>query len=48
VLLKAYEDDPVPVHLLHLPLTQLPLKTRHFLDYARDRLRASLRAIAET
>lgn len=46
-LLESYEDPPVPVHFVHPPLTQLPLKTRRFLDYARDRLRTSLREISE-
>jgi DNA-binding transcriptional LysR family regulator len=48
VMLEAFESDPAPVHVLHAPLPQLPQKIRRFLDFASDRLRASLRAIGET
>lgn len=47
-ILESFEPTPLPVHALHHPLAQLPLKTRRFLDYARDPLRASLRKIART
>ncbi|UXH80707.1 LysR family transcriptional regulator [Roseateles amylovorans] len=46
LLLTASESAPVPVHFVHAPLTQLPLKTRRFLDFASDRLRDALRALA--
>jgi len=46
-VLEAHEDEPVPVHLLHPPLAQLPLKTRRFLDLARERLRATLHALGD-
>lgn len=45
-LLCAYESRPVPVHFVHPALAQLPLKTRCFLEYASDRLRASLRELS--
>jgi DNA-binding transcriptional LysR family regulator len=47
-ILDSFEPAPLPVHALHPPLTQLPLKTRRFLDYASGRLRASLRKIARS
>lgn len=47
-LLQSYEDAPVPVHFVHPALTQLPLKTRRFLEYASERLRATLRDIAQS
>ena len=46
LLLEAHEDDPAPVHFLHAPVAQLPLKTRNFLEFARERMRASLRELA--
>ncbi|KAF1004722.1 MAG: HTH-type transcriptional regulator DsdC [Luteibacter sp.] len=48
VLLEAHEGEAFPVHFIHAPVAQLPLKTRRFLDHATDRLRASLRVIAAT
>lgn len=42
LLLEDHEDEAAPVHLLHAPASQLPQKTRRFLDYASDRLRAFL------
>ena len=47
LMLEDFEREPVPVHILHAPLPQLPQKTRRFLEFASERLRASLRAIAE-
>lgn len=46
ILLPAFESDPAPVHVLHAPLPQMPLKLRRFLDFASDRLRAALLSIA--
>ncbi len=46
LLLADHEAAPVPVSFIHAPLTQLPLKTRRFLDHAKDRLRAALREIS--
>jgi len=45
LVLAAYEPEPAPVHLLHIPRGQMPLKMRRFLDFAAPRLRASLAAI---
>ncbi len=44
-VLQSFDVDPLPVHLIHPERGQLPLKTRVFLDFATDRLRA---ALAET
>ncbi len=44
-LLETYEVDPVPVHLVHMPRGQLPLKMRRFLDFAVPRLRQVLASL---
>jgi DNA-binding transcriptional LysR family regulator len=41
-ILRAFEPDPLPVHLLHAGQPMLPLKVRAFLDFAGPRLRATL------
>lgn len=41
-LLRAFEPDPLPVHLVHAARDLLPLKMRRFLDFAAPRLRRSL------
>jgi DNA-binding transcriptional LysR family regulator len=46
LVLEAYEPEPAPVHLLHLPRAQMPLKMRRFLDFAAPRLRRSLAVIS--
>jgi DNA-binding transcriptional LysR family regulator len=50
-VLRDFEPDPVPVHLLHAGREPLPLKLRTFLDHARSdlgrRLAALARAMAE-
>ena len=45
VVLEAYELEPSPVHLVHAPRGQLPLKMRRFLDFAAPRLRRTLRDV---
>ncbi|MBK4723010.1 LysR family transcriptional regulator [Azospirillum sp. YIM DDC1] len=47
LLLENFESEPAPVHVLHAPLVQLPQKTRHFIDFAASRLRASLLALGQ-
>lgn len=42
IVLEAYELEPSPVHLVHAPRGQLPLKMRRFLDFAAPRLRRTL------
>ena len=47
IVLEAYEPEPIPVHLLHASRGQMPLKMRHFLDYAAPRLTATLARIGQ-
>jgi DNA-binding transcriptional LysR family regulator len=42
LVLESYEPEPAPIHLAHVPRTQMPLKMRRFLDFAAPRLRKSL------
>ncbi len=42
LLLRDYEPDPAPVHLLHVSRGRMPLKLRRFLDFAAPRLRGAL------
>jgi DNA-binding transcriptional LysR family regulator len=44
VVLRDFEPDPIPVHLVHAGRGLLPLKMRSFLDFAVPRLRESLPA----
>ena len=41
-VLEAFEPEPKPVSLIHLPQQALPLKTRSFIDFAAPRLKARL------
>jgi DNA-binding transcriptional LysR family regulator len=45
IVLKTYEPEPAPVHLIHATRGQMPLKMRRFLDFATPRLRKSLATI---
>ncbi|WP_300527582.1 LysR family transcriptional regulator [Maricaulis sp.] len=45
VLLEDYEAETRPVHLLHANRAGLPLKTRIFLDFAREKLRERIKQI---
>jgi DNA-binding transcriptional LysR family regulator len=42
-VLREFEPDPVPVHVVYLPQAPLALKLRAFLDFATPRLKAVLR-----
>jgi DNA-binding transcriptional LysR family regulator len=42
LVLRAFEPELLPVHLVHATQSLLPLKLRAFLDFAGPRLRASL------
>jgi len=42
VILRAFEPEPLPVHLLHVGQSPPPQKLRAFLDFAGPRLKASL------
>jgi DNA-binding transcriptional LysR family regulator len=44
-VLKDFELDPIPVHLVRASRDAMPLKMRVFLDFAADRLRAELSAL---
>jgi DNA-binding transcriptional LysR family regulator len=41
-ILKAFEPEPLPVHLVYAAQSLQPLKLRAFLDFAAPRLKASL------
>lgn len=45
LMLEAFEPAPKPVNLVHAGQGLLPLKTRAFLDFAAQRLRARIAAI---
>lgn len=45
VILEAYEPEPTPIHLVHAPRGQMPLKMRRFLDFAAPRLRQAMSEI---
>jgi DNA-binding transcriptional LysR family regulator len=42
IVLKDFEPDPLPVHLIHAAQGLMPLKMRSFLDFAAPRLRKAL------
>jgi DNA-binding transcriptional LysR family regulator len=42
IILREFEPEPMPVHLVHAGQPLLPLKLRAFLDFAAPRLKASL------
>jgi len=39
IVLAAYEPEPLPINLVHVGQSMLPLKTRAFLDFAAPRIR---------
>jgi DNA-binding transcriptional LysR family regulator len=41
-VLETFEPDAEPIHIVHMPRGQMPLKLRRFMDFAAPRLRASL------
>ena len=43
IILRAFEPEPLPVHLVHAGQPLLPLKLRAFLDFAAPRLKAWVR-----
>jgi DNA-binding transcriptional LysR family regulator len=48
VLLREYEVDPIPVHLVHVSRSLMPIKLRQFIDFAAPRLRQSLTQFGQT
>jgi len=45
LILRQFEPEPLPVHLVYAAQPLLPLKLRAFLDFAAPRLKAALGAI---
>lgn len=45
LVLENFEPEPAPIHLVHVARGQMPLKMRHFIDFAAPRLRASVAAL---
>ena len=48
IVLESFEPEPSPVHLVHAAHGQMPLKMRHFLDFAAPRLRQALARLGKT
>lgn len=46
IILRDFEPEPLPVHLLHPQAETLPFKTRAFLDFAAARIRSRVRQLA--
>jgi DNA-binding transcriptional LysR family regulator len=42
LVLERYEPEARPIHLVHVPRAQMPLKVRRFLDFATPRLRQAM------
>ncbi|MGF6505842.1 DNA-binding transcriptional LysR family regulator [Paraburkholderia sp. 32] len=42
VLLSKFEVEPVPIHLVHVSRSLMPVKLRHFIDFSAPKLRESL------
>lgn len=42
LILKDFEPEPLPVHLVHVGQSPLPVKLRAFLDFAAPRLKTEL------
>src|SRR5207237_537318 len=45
LILRPFEAEPLPVHIVHGGQSQMALKLRAFLDFATPRLRASIPAL---
>jgi DNA-binding transcriptional LysR family regulator len=45
LILRPFEPEPLPVHLVYGGQSLLPLKLRAFLDFAAPRLRSSFREV---
>ena len=46
IILAEFEVEPLPVHLLHVGRGALPTKTRFFIDFAAQRVRARLSSLS--
>jgi DNA-binding transcriptional LysR family regulator len=47
IILRPFEPEPLPVHLVHSGQVLLPQKLRNFLDYAAPRLRGALQGLPD-
>jgi hypothetical protein len=45
IILKEFEIEPLPVHLIHAARGALPLKMRAFLDFTTGRMRKALSSL---
>jgi DNA-binding transcriptional LysR family regulator len=45
IILRSFEVEPLPVHLIHAGRGTLPWKLRVFLDFAGSRVRERLRSL---
>ena len=48
VLLKEFEVEPVPVHMVHVSRNLMPIKLRRFIEFAAPKLRESLGHFGKT
>jgi DNA-binding transcriptional LysR family regulator len=42
IVLRSFEPEPSPIHLVHVARKQMPIKIRRFIDFAIPRLRSAL------
>ena len=47
ILLDAFENDPLPVHIVYAERKPMPLKLRAFLDWFTPRLKARLTPVVD-
>jgi len=47
IVLKEFEVDPVPVHMIHVSRKLMPIKLRQFIEFAAPRLREALAAFGK-
>ena len=48
ILLKEFEVEPVPVHMVHVSRNLMPIKLRRFIEFAAPKLRESLAHFGKT
>ncbi len=48
ILLPEFEVEPVPVHMIHVSRSLMPIKLRKFIDFAAPKLRQSLSGFGKT
>ena len=47
-ILREFEVEPVPVHLVHVSRNMMALKLRRFIDFAVPKLREALSDLGRT